>query len=101
MTKKILKNDKYRRVRGGHSRLLNISCEKCGEHICFYQKDGPGALRRMYVDRIVEPIVSISRKDLSCPEGHLLGVKVMYEKEKRPAFRLFVDSVTKKISKIS
>lgn len=31
--------------------------------------------------------------------GHVLGVKILYEKEKRPAFRLFVDSVSKKIIK--
>lgn len=99
--KLLLTNDKYRRTRGGRSRLLDISCRKCGEHICLYQKDGPGTLRRMYVDRIVEPKVSTSRKDLSCSGGHLLGIKIIYEKERRPAFRLFVDSVTKKIRKIS
>jgi hypothetical protein len=97
--KSLFKNDKYKKARGGYSRLLKISCQKCGEHICSYQKDGPGNLRRMYVDRIVDPDVSVSRKDLSCSKGHLLGVKIIYEKEKRPAFRLFVDSVTKKITK--
>jgi hypothetical protein len=65
-----------------------------------YQKDGPGNLRRMYIDRISEQKVSISKKDLSCPKDHLIGVKIIYEKEKRPAFRLFVDSVAKKITKI-
>jgi hypothetical protein len=93
-----LKNDKYRRARGGYSRMLAISCEKCGSLVCRYQKDGPGALRRMYIDRISDAGVSLSRKDLSCPKGHLLGVKIIYDKEKRPAFRLFVDAVTKKIS---
>ena len=94
-----LKNDKYRRSRGGYSRILAISCEKCGSLACRYQKDGPGALRRMYLDRISDAEVSLNRKDLSCPKGHLLGVKIIYEKEKRPAFRLFVDAVTKKIVK--
>ena len=98
-TKLKFKNDKYKKSRGGYSRLLNISCEKCGEHICLYQKDGPGNLRRMYCDRVIEPRVPITRKDLSCSKGHLLGVKIIYEKEKRPAFRLFVDSVRKKIVK--
>ena len=94
------KNDKFRRTRGGYSRLLAISCEKCGVEICRYQKDGPGALRRMYLDRIRDPKVSIARKDLSCPKQHLLGVKVIYEKEDRPAFRLFVDSIQKAIVKV-
>lgn len=53
----------------------------------------------MYIDRIINPNVSILRKDFSCHKGHLLGVKIIYEKEKRPAFRLFVDSVTKKITR--
>ncbi|MEI7765404.1 MAG: hypothetical protein WCI93_02340 [bacterium] len=99
MKKNIFKNDKYKKVRGGYSRLLKISCQKCLSHICNYQKDGPGNLRRMYLDRILEPNVSILRKDFTCQKGHLLGVKIIYEKEKRPAFRLFVDSVSKKIIK--
>lgn len=92
-----LKNDKYKRARGGYTRLLHISCQKCGSSICQYQKDGAGNLRRMYIDRIFEPKISLARKDLTCPKGHLLGVKIIYEKEKRPAFRLFVDAVSKKI----
>jgi|SRR3989344_2276341 len=97
--KKVFKNDKYKKARGRYSRLLNISCEKCGSNICLYQKDGPGNLRRMYLDRISIPKVSIARKDLFCQKGHLLGVKITYEKENRPAFRIFVDSVIKKIIK--
>ncbi len=99
MKKTFFKNDRYKQKRGGYSRLLLISCQKCGEEICKYQKDGPGNLRRMYLDRIIEPIVSITKKDFSCSKEHILGVKVIYEKEKRPAFRLFVDSVIKKIIK--
>jgi len=98
--KKVFKNDKFKKARGGYSRLLAVSCQKCGNFLCKYQKDGPGNLRRMYIDRISEPKISINKKDLTCAKGHLVGVKIMYEKENRPAFRLFVDSVTKKIIKI-
>ncbi len=100
MTKIKFVNDRYKKDRGGYSRLLKISCYKCGEPICLYQKDGPGNLRRMYVDRITEPKVSISNKDLTCSKNHLLGVRIIYEKEDRLAFRLFVDSVIKKIVKL-
>jgi hypothetical protein len=93
------KNDRFRKKRGGYTRLLKVSCQNCDSSICLYQKDGPGNLRRMYIDRIVDPMVSISQKYLSCPKGHLLGVKIIYEKERRPAFRLFVDSVNKKVIK--
>ena len=99
MSKSVFKNDRYRKVRGGYSRLLQISCQKCGSLICLYQKDGPGNLRRMYIDRILDPKISLSRKDLTCSKGHLLGVKMIYKKERRPVFRLFVDSITKEIVK--
>lgn len=90
------KNDKYKKVRGGYSRLFNISCQECGSYVCLYQKDGSGNLRRMYIDRISKSKVSLIKKHLNCLKGHLLGVKVIYKKEKRLAFRLFVDSVIKK-----
>ena len=99
-TKGLLKKDKYQKARGGYSRLLQISCRKCKSSICVYQKDGSGNLRRMYIDRMHNQKVAITRKNLSCPNGHVLGVKMVYQKEKRPAFRLFVDAVTKKIMKI-
>lgn len=94
-----LKNDRYKKTRGGYSRILEISCEKCGSYVCEYQKDGPGSLKRMYYDRIFSPKVSILNKSLKCPQDHLLGVKMVYKKENRPAFRLFVDAVKKKIIK--
>lgn len=94
-----LKNDKFKKARGGYSRLLSISCQKCESFVCLYQKDGPGNLRRMYVDRIMNNTVPVGGKNFSCSKGHLLGIKIIYEKEKRPAFRLFVDSIIKKIVK--
>ena|SRR3989338_9110341 len=101
MAKNIFKNDRYKKTRGGYSRLLQISCQKCNSLICLYQKDGPGNLRRMYLDRISNPKVPVTApKNLTCPRGHILGVKIIYKKEKRPAFRLFVDSVIKKIIKL-
>ena len=99
MSKSIFKNDRYKKNIGGCSRLLEISCRKCGSLICLYQKDGSGILRRMYIDRILENKVSLLNKSLACPKGSILGVKVIFKKEKRPAFRLFADSVKKKIIK--
>ena len=94
-----LKKDKYRRARDGYSRLLKISCERCGNIVALYQKDGPGPLKRMYLDRIIEPS-NVVEKSFTCGKcKHLLGVRYIYEKEKRPAFRLFEGAVTKKIMK--
>jgi hypothetical protein len=97
--KTALKNDKFKKARGGYSRILAISCQKCGSLLCKYQKDGPGKLRRMYINRISDAKVSLAKKELICPKGDLVGIKIIYKKENRPAFRLFVDSVSKKIIK--
>ena len=94
-----LKQDKFRRSRGGYSRLLEIKCENCGKLLCYYQKDGSGPLKRMYIDRIVKSYAKAG-KNLTCQNcGHVLGIRYIYEKEKRPAFRLFVGAVTKKVKK--
>lgn len=93
------KNDKYKKVRGGYSRLLDISCEHCQKHLFYYQKDGPGLLKRMYLDRIINPDIDI-KNNLVCPNcKKLLAVATIYEKENRQALRLFVGAVTKKIKK--
>lgn len=106
-TKILFKKDQFRKARGGVSRLLDISCSKCGTHICFYQKDGPGMLKRMYLDRIFESEYSGLENNLAenipqfiCPNcKEHLGTPIIYEKEKRSAFRLFVGGITKKIVK--
>ena len=105
-----LKNDRFKKNRGGYSRLLDISCEGCGRHLCFYQKDGPGMLKRMYFDRIYNSkeygdLENLSIKKLPrliCKNcGRLLGAPIEFKKEKRLAFRLFQGAITKKIIKSS
>ena len=48
------KNDPYRQARGGYARLLAVSCATCGTHLFSYQKDGPGIVKRLYLDRIYQ-----------------------------------------------
>lgn len=83
-----IKNDKYKRARG-RTRILKLHCEECGKFLFFYQKDGPGPLKRLYLDRIFG-----ETKD-SCDCGNILGSYMIYKKENRPAIRLFVDSIRK------
>jgi hypothetical protein len=91
-----MKNDRYSKVRGGWSRFLDITCEKFNSHICFYQKDGSGPLKRMYLDRMLDS--KPSSFELICNScEHELGMKIMYLKENRPSYRLFQNSVNKKI----
>lgn len=95
-----LKSDKYRNARGGHSRCLKISCESCGAFLMFYQKDGPGALKRVYVDRIISSENTGKAKQLVCKScKKVIGTFYIYDKEKRPAYRLYQNAVTKKITK--
>jgi hypothetical protein len=104
-----LKDDGYRRARGNYSRLLNLYCRACGSLVAVYQKDGPGNLRRIYFDRIYHPksLSGLEKRPLAkvmtmrctkCREE--LGVPYMYKKEKRKAFRLYQDALTKKIRRI-
>lgn len=89
------KRDKYQKARGGKSRVLDVSCEKCGEHICYYQKDGPGLLKRMYVDRFID--TKPTGNTLKCSTCELtLGILIIYEKESRNAYRLYVGAVHKR-----
>lgn len=94
-----LKNDKFRHARGGKSRLLQLGCSQCQTHFCDYQKDGPGDLKRLYLDRMV-PIGKFETKEIKCAGCEkLIGVQMIYAKENRPAIRLIPGALAKKIVK--
>ena len=91
-----IKRDSFRRSRGGHSRILDVACAHCGQHLAFYQKDGPGVLKRMYADRFID--AQPTDEQLICVScSRALGVRMIYETENRPAYRLYIGAVTKKI----
>lgn len=107
--KYIAKKDRYSKARGGNSRFLDIFCSACNSHVALYQKDGLGALIRMYLDRIFEPAAlaalqhqSGSKKDLpnlQCPHCRaIIGTTMVYELESRLAFRMVRGSFVKKNS---
>ena len=99
------KKDQYSNIRGGYSALLDIRCQYCGNHICFYQKDGPGELRRMYCDRIVSPKELVEKikvenfnelNPLQCNNcNRVIAMPIIYEQENRFALRLFVGAIKK------
>lgn len=102
-----LKKDTYRKTRGGYSRFINIYCSNCKNHILLYQKDGPGPLKRLYLDRIfatsnlasfhlVRDIKKIP--NLVCSDCHsYIGTVYKYPKEKRLSFLLNPISFIKKV----
>jgi len=101
-TKLSFKSDKYRRNRGGHSRWLLLHCEKCGNSIAIYQKDGPGILKRLYIDRIFAPegLKDKRNKNLACKRCKtVLGIQNVWEKENRLVYRLFSGAIGKRIVK--
>lgn len=100
MAKKLaFKNDKFKKSRGGYSRWLLLNCQICKNPILFYQKDGPGIIKRLYLDRIFSP-KNLIDKNLTCKKCKtILGVKIVYQKENRPAYRLFSGAIKKKIVK--
>jgi len=102
------KNDTYRQARGGYARLLAVSCATCSTPLFSYQKDGPGIVKRLYLDRIYqshtyEGLQHRALQDipqLLCPQcGEHLGMPIIYQKEQRLAFRLFAGAVTTQIRK--
>lgn len=98
MKKTLLKSDKYKKARGGSSRLLEIVCVKCKVRVCLYQKDGPGMLKRLYLDRMMEPSAPLTIKELRCSSCQAaLGMYMIYEQEQRPAYRLVLGAVGKRI----
>ncbi len=97
--KSVFKKDRFQKARGP-SKLLQIICASCSHSICLYQKDGPGLLKRMYLDRMSG--ITDFPENLICTScKKVLGHKYIYEKENRPAYRLFMGAVAKKISKTS
>lgn len=108
MGKLDFKKDKYLKVRGGYSRFLEISCHHCNKNTLIYQKDGPGELKRMYLDRIVSPENIVRLQELSIKKvpnlictkcKYILAIPYIYPKEKRNAYRLFVGAVNKRITR--
>lgn len=104
------KKDIHSNVRGRYSRCMDIYCRKCNNFILVYQKDGPGNLRRLYLDRIFLPsnLFNLQNKKLekiSCLKckkcKELLGIPYIYQKEKRKSFKLFQDAVIKKLRKLN
>lgn len=98
-----IKSDKYKKARGGTSKILKISCSKCKCVLFNYQKDGPDSLKRMYIDRIYEnENYSNLEKgaNLVCKNcNELIATRFVYKKENRLALQLNVGAVAKSIVK--
>ncbi len=101
-----IKRDKYLSERGGTAKIIKVSCGSCVKLIFVYQKDGPGWLKRCYLNRILEPgeYAQMQKeyrlkdpkdmKNLVCVCGELLGTPVRYN-DGRLAFQLIRGKFTR------
>lgn len=93
-------SDVYCQNRGGWSRFLVISCKACGTFLFHYQKDGPGPLKRCYLDRILNAKPKFNDHGfIFCPHCKAcLGFNEPYTKEQnRPALRWAVEAINYKV----
>lgn len=104
----VLKNDSYRRARGGNARFITLYCSCCRSWLMLYQKDGDGKLMRCYLNRIFAPpdLESLQHNpDIANPAdlsllrckscNSIIGYPMRHE-DGRLAFRLSLGSVAKK-----
>lgn len=92
-------SDQFRASRGGWSRIQSLSCNECGQFLFNYQKDGPGPLKRSYLDRIKGAPNFDERRYLRCENcGLTLGFRDVYVKENnRPVIRWAAEAVSSKV----
>ncbi len=90
-------NDDYRKILGGWSQILEISCNECQNFLFFYQKDGPGDLKRCFLDRIQK--IHVKPENFYCPYcNKLLGNFIPYVKhDNRPAIQWLNDLLSYRI----
>jgi hypothetical protein len=90
------KNDRFVKSRDGNSKFLYLTCNNCHVPVMIYQKDGKGGLLRCYVDRIFWPLDLAEKyaNQLVCSScNNVIGNSMIYEPEKRPAYRLIPGTV--------
>ena len=102
-----MKNDRYRRVRGGKAAELELHCVSCGAPVMRYQKDGDGRLLRCYLNRIISPpeLEQLHRQPvfrqphdllpLTCTRCRVVIGTPMRHADGRLAFRLRIGFFTK------
>lgn len=101
-----IKKDKFRRARGGKSKILKICCSNCKNIVIDYQKDGDGSLIRCYLNRIIGPndLTGLEKKyfsqkdipNLLCKNCNTLIAIPMTYNDGRFAYRLIRGTFLKK-----
>ena len=105
-----MKKDKYLRERGGTAKVISVACMKCSTLLFVYQKDGPGWLKRCYLNRMLSPasyaqlqknpLIKEPKdlKNLQCSCGEIIG-SPMRHKDGRLAFHLIRGKFKRTVNK--
>lgn len=98
MIKKIFTSDKYTKGRGKFKKRIEIRCANCSDYLFSYQKEGSGVLEKIFFDLILDNQSVKNNKKLVCTKcDKVLGIRFIFGKEKRDAFKLYPGAVYWKI----
>lgn len=96
---KIFTSDKYTKGRGSFSKRVEVKCVNCAELLFDYQKEGHGAIEKIYFDSILDNFVVKKEAKLICPKCQkLLGSRFVFGKEKRQAFKVYPGAIYYRIA---
>jgi len=96
--KKIFTSDKYTKGRGNFAKKVEIRCVNCATAIFNYQKEGHGAIEKMYFDNILDNFGVKKDAILLCPNCEkVLGKRFVFGKDKKLAFKVYPGAIYYKI----
>lgn len=91
-------NDKYTKGRGKFSKRVTIKCVNCAEIVFSYQKEGNGAIEKLYFDNILDNFAVKKDAKLICPKCEkVLGSRFIFGKDKKMAFKVYPGAIFYKI----
>lgn len=96
--KKIYTSDKYTKGRGNFSKCVEIKCVNCATIQFNYQKEGNGAIEKIYFDSILDNFVVKKEATLTCPKCEkILGKRFVFGEDKKMAFKVYPGAIYYKI----
>lgn len=92
--KKIFTSDKYTKGRGNFNKKVEIKCVNCAEILFNYQKEGNGAIEKLFFDSILDNFGVKKDSKLKCLKCEkILGSRFIFGKEKKMAFKVYPGAI--------
>lgn len=87
-------SDKYTKGRGSFSKRVEVKCVNCATIQFNYQKDGNGAIEKIFFDSILNNFSVKKESKLICSKCEkLLGSRFVFGKEKKMAFKVYPGAI--------